>query len=649
MKKSFAPFYLFLMICFVNVQSMFAQEPVLEFMFTENTEESIQDLQNIESQNIEFGVGRYGEEATACLFNGKDAFVKVPYDINPENLEQMTIICWVKTKNHPRKMTALSHDNGGYDRSLAVPLKAGKSNWGLYCGTGAILIGEQVKNGFWTFIAIVFDNVSQKAKLYVNGNMYEKRSKTSEGLPYFHIGSNPTYGEFFAGAIDDVRIWNVALDDDKIHKLYEEESKNIFIPVDLRQYYYTTEDPNAEVLVRVGDIDNLGFGWEEGFDLFCGESTKMHPFPFYPDVYDHPGTDRIMVATSYSAEKGATDGYARQTERPDNLPRAITIEFPAPETEIRMVVLRIFIDDFQAPIWKSSFQVSLDGKRIPYLETYLNSIKQSGPVGKLITVGLLKEDQKLVEDGKLEIKIDDPITGEGDGFAIDFVELLINPKDNFPCVGNVTGVVKDNSKALLDNVLVSGAGLNETLTGPGGTFILENLPAGLIVVTARKNGYEPASVMVDLEKDKTEKVELVLEKIQRESVDYISKELKTKGTVSLYGIYFDKEKATPKPDSEATLESLFEYLETNPDEVIIIAGHTDSDGSAAYNQELSEQRALSIKNWLVNKGIDPERLKYKGLGENSPVAANNTEAGKALNRRVEIISKREAAKEPKTK
>ena len=69
---------------------------------------------------------------------------------------------------------------------------------------------------------------------------------------------------------------------------------------------------------------------------------------------------------------------------------------------------------------------------------------------------------------------------------------------------------------------------------------------------------------------------------------------------------------------------------------LVIAGHTDSEGGDTYNQDLSEKRAASVMAWLTGKGIEASRLSSEGLGESRPVADNGNEAGRALNRRVEV-------------
>jgi OOP family OmpA-OmpF porin len=72
-----------------------------------------------------------------------------------------------------------------------------------------------------------------------------------------------------------------------------------------------------------------------------------------------------------------------------------------------------------------------------------------------------------------------------------------------------------------------------------------------------------------------------------------------------------------------------------PDLNVVIEGHTDSVGTAAYNKKLSQQRAEAVKKYMVEKGIDANRLKAQGFGEVRPIASNDTEEGRQQNRRVE--------------
>ena len=113
--------------------------------------------------------------------------------------------------------------------------------------------------------------------------------------------------------------------------------------------------------------------------------------------------------------------------------------------------------------------------------------------------------------------------------------------------------------------------------------------------------------------------------------------LATKQHYDLYGIHFDFDKAVIQPDSSALLDDIATTLKHFPKWRVRITGHTDSKGDAAYNEELSMNRANAIKQALVERGIDAARLETLGTGEKQPVASNDTPEGQALNRRVELV------------
>ncbi len=100
--------------------------------------------------------------------------------------------------------------------------------------------------------------------------------------------------------------------------------------------------------------------------------------------------------------------------------------------------------------------------------------------------------------------------------------------------------------------------------------------------------------------------------------------------------FFDFDKSVLKPEGKAKLDDLVSKVQGINLEVIVAVGHTDSVGSDAYNQKLSERRAQAVKAYLESKGIDKSRVYTEGKGEKQPVADNKTKDGRAKNRRVEI-------------
>jgi OmpA-OmpF porin, OOP family len=388
--------------------------------------------------------------------------------------------------------------------------------------------------------------------------------------------------------------------------------------------------------VQVGDIDNLGFGWRDGFDPFSGQSTPRHAYPWRPGADDPAGTDRVMVISGMrDYDKARHDGYSSNTSRPYNAPEAITIKYSLDGITLKHAALQLFVDDFQAAVFGNRFEVRLDGREAPDLAASINALRQTGPIGKLLTLQLLPEYNDLLSDGEVVISIDDPHSNIGDGYAIDFARLLINPKQ-WQYSGIVKGIAQDKkTRKPLAGVLVTAGNVQQIETDAQGTFELANVPAGLVVTTGTHPDYLGDSQARDLEHGQTINVTLELERNENTSSS-MAQQLEAEGKIDLYGIYFDVDKDVLKLQSEATLQQVHGLLMERPTLSVVIAGHTDSEGAADYNAELSRRRAAAVVKWLVEHDIGVERLVPEGMGESQPVADNSTPSGRALNRRVEI-------------
>ena len=119
--------------------------------------------------------------------------------------------------------------------------------------------------------------------------------------------------------------------------------------------------------------------------------------------------------------------------------------------------------------------------------------------------------------------------------------------------------------------------------------------------------------------------EVVVEETQEPALSHIH----------TFNVEFPSDSAAVDPAYYPEIQDFAKYMEQNPEKTAIINGHTDSTGSAAYNQKLSEKRAVSVKNEIVKQGISAERLEAKGYGEEKPIASNKTREGRQKNRRVE--------------
>ena len=258
-----------------------------------------------------------------------------------------------------------------------------------------------------------------------------------------------------------------------------------------------TNTPQAAFMARTGDIDNMGFGWPAEFDPFSGNSTPAHGFPWTADPADPAGTDRIMVVGSYNGNPPCSqDGYTSTTDRPDNTVRPIVLSYSLPALRVTNAVLQIFVDDFQAPVWCANYQVTINNRRAAFLEGVINSLDQTGPIGKLITVNVPPAFLGDVASGRLELVFDDLTTGSGDGYSIDFVKLLVNTKQL--ASGGVSGYVLDaGTGGPIVGATVSAFGLSAA-TNPNGFYSLEGVPAGLAFLEASADGYAPTNQFADV-------------------------------------------------------------------------------------------------------------------------------------------------------
>lgn len=156
------------------------------------------------------------------------------------------------------------------------------------------------------------------------------------------------------------------------------------------------------------------------------------------------------------------------------------------------------------------------------------------------------------------------------------------------------------------------------------------LEAGTYQFKVQAENYLPQTIICEVSADSTSEVNIILEKPEKATVveDKI---------VLPEAIFFAFDSAEIDPKSFETLDQVAEILKSNTSyDYISIEGHTDNIGTEAYNLDLSQRRAQSVQQYLIDKGVDANRLKASGFGESQPVATNVTPEGRAENRRVEF-------------
>ncbi len=264
------------------------------------------------------------------------------------------------------------------------------------------------------------------------------------------------------------------------------------------QHVTLYDTPEADMMVRAGDIDNLSFGWPNDFDPFSGNSTYSHGFPWTLDDTDAMGTDRIMVISSFGYSPFGKDGYTSSTSRPENLPRPILLAYSLNNMELESAVLQLFADDFQAPNWGAQYFATINGESAPYVAKVINQLSQTGPIGKIVNISIPENHLYLLERDSFNIFIDDTITGVAEGYAIDFVKLLLNPK-GFSYTAKVFGYVVDiDTGEPIENAVISASGSGEVISDEEGYYIFENLPAGITNLYVTKFSYDTINILVDL-------------------------------------------------------------------------------------------------------------------------------------------------------
>jgi outer membrane protein OmpA-like peptidoglycan-associated protein len=125
--------------------------------------------------------------------------------------------------------------------------------------------------------------------------------------------------------------------------------------------------------------------------------------------------------------------------------------------------------------------------------------------------------------------------------------------------------------------------------------------------------------------------------LESELADLQAKQTERGIVLTLGDVLFDTAQATLKPGAGSTLDRLAQFMRDYPDRQVMIEGHTDARGSDDYNRSLSERRADAVRDALVDRNIEVQRVRSVGLGEAYPVASNDSDAGMQQNRRVEIV------------
>ncbi len=366
--------------------------------------------------------------------------------------------------------------------------------------------------------------------------------------------------------------------------------------------YYISDQMGAKDIFFSGIMDISRDQWGRGQRIGYGLSTTADE----GSIYFHPDGRTIYFSSRGHNSMGGYDIFKTVQGRDGIWSRPENLGYP-----------------INTPFDEKYFTVSADGRH-----AYVTSNREGGQgewdIYRVRFLGPVKhnivdnEDQLLasIAEPIREVRPEPPVEIETtnltvlrghviDDFTKEPVEARIEIVNN--TTNQVVSVFHSNSKT--------------------GRFLV-SLPSGINYgIAVESDGYLFHSENFDLPE---------LSDYQLVDRDIYLKNVAIGSKIVLRNIFFDTGQSRLRAESTTELNRLYELLKDIPSLRIEISGHTDNIGTEAYNIKLSEERALAVVNFLVQKGIDRNRLVYKGYGPNRPIATNDTPEGRQLNRRTEF-------------
>jgi outer membrane protein OmpA-like peptidoglycan-associated protein len=260
---------------------------------------------------------------------------------------------------------------------------------------------------------------------------------------------------------------------------------------------------------------------------------------------------------------------------------------------------------------------------------YLSTTQNSDGLGDLVRVRISEEQTEQLATVDTTIAV--PVTPEPEPAPADTVTATEEP----PAVTTVAvrGTVTNKNapqpvvaELTFRSLKKDTTQVTAVRTDPDGTFSVPLPPDDDYILTVAAEGFIPA-------RDRVSTGAVGAEALVR---DYALTPLEVGATVNLENVLFDRGNATMLPGSYETLDEVVELLKENPDLEIEVAGHTDNQGRADLNLALSEERAVAVKQYLVEQGVDAGRIVERGYGGTRPLVSNAIEEERSKNRRVEF-------------
>jgi hypothetical protein len=243
----------------------------------------------------------------------------------------------------------------------------------------------------------------------------------------------------------------------------------------------------------------------------------------------------------------------------------------------------------------------------------------------------------LLKKEKLVLSIDDSTTYAGDGYAIDFVKLLINPKP-YKYLGPLKVYVRNTAnQEPINNAILSVPEFREVKTDAEGHARVDGLYAGLVIADFSAKGFISKTQSFDvIAGEEGDEYEVWLDPLENVKIEIEGKTLMEGESLVLNNIQFKVASAELMKEGKTELNKVVELMKQYPRIEVELSGHTSSEGDANMNKELSLKRVESCRKYLSDNGISEDRISVVGYGPDKPIAPNDTEPNRAINRRVEL-------------
>ena len=371
-------------------------------------------------------------------------------------------------------------------------------------------------------------------------------------------------------------------------------------------------------------------------NVMVNNKVVTDPFEILINGYKVDSLNTDFSTGTYSVKLPLGKTYEVEVRSGNYIPGTTTVDVSSETTQIRVhrdlqlkaipyVQLegRLLSKETNAPINSAlSPKIMVNGEVIDSLATSGGIYEMNLPWGHKYVLQLMADDHAPIAE------IIDLVTVEN--YTEIKRDLFAQPLEKY---ATLTGKVL-NMKTMLPisssyTIEVNGAqSTNSTTDLVMGTYEAKVSLGQKFIVTAKAENYFPISEVVDLIGE-TENVKVIK--------DLLMMPLEIGEHILLNNIFFESGSTNLKSESFADIDRVVDVMRSVPNLKIEIGGHTDSSGKDSFNLALSNSRARSVTEYILSKGIDANRVTYKGYGEANPVASNLTAEGRAKNRRVEFI------------